>query len=72
MKRLLFVCGLLLSALFSFAQTDTLRQELNYLFGNLSPSAIPSGYLAPYGMDMAQRQRFNGALTESNVINGNP
>ena len=52
----------------SNAQTDSLRSYLDNLFGTLDKTQVPSGYLAAYGMDMADKQDFNGLLTDSNSI----
>ncbi|MCW3073457.1 MAG: Por secretion system C-terminal sorting protein [Flaviaesturariibacter sp.] len=68
MKRLLFVCGLLLSALFSFAQTDPLRQKLDSVFQHVNKSLIPTDYLKEYGAELTPLHRFNGALTDSNLV----
>ena len=59
----------MLCTFLSFGQTDDLRQQLDYLFGNLDATQVPSGYLAPYGLDMADKEDFNGAFTDSNIVN---
>jgi len=60
----LFLLAMLCSFL-SFGQTDDLRHQLDYLFGNLNASQVPSGYLAPYGLDMADKADFMGYLQTS-------
>ncbi len=37
--------------------------------GNLNAYEVPSGYLAPYGMDMTDKEDLNGIITDSNVVN---
>lgn len=67
MKKITLLFLAMLCAFLSFGQD--LRQQLDYLFGNLNQSEVPSGYLAPYGMDMANKEDFNGITTDRNVVN---
>jgi hypothetical protein len=68
MKKVTLLFLAMLCTYFSFSQ-DQLRQDLDFLFGNLNPSEVPSGYLAPYGLEMADKEDFNGVITDSNVVN---
>lgn len=69
MKRMTFILMAFLCPYLSISQTDTLRQQLNTLFGALNASQVPSGYLAPYGMEMADKADFNGVISDSNIVN---
>ena len=69
MKKVTLFLLAMLCTFLSFGQTDDLRSQLDYLFGNLNAAQVPSGYLAPYGLDMADKEDFNGLFTDSNIIN---
>ena len=54
----------------SFGQTgDPLRDKLDSIFINIDKSQIPNGYLQEYGAEFTPLHRYNGVLTDSNVIN---
>ncbi len=69
MKKILLAFMAVLCFSLSNAQTDSLRLYLDNLFGTLNKTQVPSGYLAAYGMDMADKDDFNGLLTDSNIVN---
>jgi len=69
MKQItLFILAALCTCL-TYAQSDTSRADLEYLFQNLNKANIPYGYLAEWGTDMADREDYNGILSDSNNIN---
>ena len=52
------------------AQIDTAgRSDLSYLFQNLNPANIPTGYLMEWGTDMTDKDDLNGVITDSNFVN---
>ncbi len=52
------------------AQIDTTgRSDLAYLFQNLNPANIPTGYLMEWGTDMTDKDDLNGLITDSNFVN---
>ena len=69
MKKILIVLALCFSFK-AYAQTgDPLRDKLDSVFYNIDKSQIPSGYLQEYGAEFTPLHRYNGVLTDSNVIN---
>lgn len=69
MKKLLFLCLIIGLSNALFAQTDSIRQQLDDLLGNLDASEVPSGYLSPYGTELLDKEDYNGLLTDSNLVN---
>jgi hypothetical protein len=69
MRKLLFLCFIFFLSHTAFTQTDPIRQQLDYLFGSLDASQVPSGYLAPYGTELLDKEDYNGLLTDSNLVN---
>ncbi len=65
MKKITIVLMLLLSKIAIYAQIDTTRTDIAYLFSALNTSMVPTGYLSDWGTDMADRADFNGVLTDS-------
>ncbi len=52
------------------AQIDTTgRGEMAFLFQNLNPANIPTGYLMEWGTDMTDKDDLNGTITDSNFVN---
>jgi hypothetical protein len=69
MKHFLSIMCLLL-VLHSQAQTDTAgRSDLAFLFQNLNPANVPTGYLVEWGTDMTDKDDLNGLITDSNFVN---
>lgn len=69
MKQItLFILAALCTCL-TYAQSDTSRADLEHLFQNLNKANIPYGYLAEWGTDMADREDYNGILSDNNNIN---
>jgi hypothetical protein len=52
-----------------FSQSDPLRRKLDSIFQYVDKSQIPTTYLKEYGSQFLPIHRFNGLLTDSNVIN---
>jgi hypothetical protein len=52
-----------------FSQIDPLRRKLDSIFQYVDKSQIPTTYLKEYGSQFLPIHRFNGLLTDSNVIN---
>lgn len=69
MKKIILVFLTVACSLPALCQTDTLRQQLNTLFGNLNAAQVPSGYLAPQGAELVDKEDFNGVLADSNMVN---
>ncbi len=69
MKRISSLLLAFLCFFESFGQTDVNRQQLDVLFGNLNRTQVPSGFLAPYGTDLLDKEDFNGVLSDSNLSN---
>ncbi|MCW3073048.1 MAG: hypothetical protein JWP69_117 [Flaviaesturariibacter sp.] len=68
MKKLFILWAMLLAWLYSFAQTDPLREKLDSVFQHVNKSLIPTGYLKEYGAEFMPLHCFNGVLTDSNVV----
>ncbi len=68
MKKFTFFVLLLLCTLVSQAQIDTTRTDLANLFSALNTSMIPTGYLSDWGTDMADREDYNGVISDSNIF----
>ena len=49
MKKITLIMIAVLWSCFTFAQSDTSRADLAYLFQNLNKANIPLGYLAEWG-----------------------
>ncbi len=69
MKKIFLFITVLLCTYQSFCQIDTSRQDLAQLFSQLNKALIPTGYLSAWGTDMADREDYNGLLTDSNTTN---
>ena len=66
MKKASQLLCILLISIVSLGQADSADM---HLFGNLNGTEIPTGYLGPYGIDILDKEDFNGLITDSNVIN---
>ena len=51
--------------------TGTYREQLDYIFGAIDRSQIPTGRLEEYGNDYLPFDAFNGVLSDSNRLNMN-
>lgn len=70
MKKIFIALLCLVLSLHINAQTDTTgRSDLAYLFQNLNPANIPTGYLMEWGTDMTDKDDLNGLITDSNFVN---
>lgn len=70
MKQLFIAFVALIFCFKASAQIDTTgRSDLAYLFQNLTPANIPTGYLMEWGTDMTDKDDLNGIITDSNFIN---
>jgi hypothetical protein len=53
----------------AFSQIDPLRKKLDSIFQYIDKSQIPTMYLKEYGSQFLPIHRFNGVLTDSNIVN---
>ncbi len=67
MKKIIIALLCLVLSVQANAQIDTTgRSDLAYLFQNLNPANIPTGYLAEWGTDMTDKDDLNGVITDIN------
>ncbi len=68
MRKILLAAFIMLLAITTKAQTDSVRMELDHIFQYINKSLIPTGYLNEYGPDVVNKEWINGVLADSNFI----
>jgi hypothetical protein len=63
MKLIITLTVMLLVNLCAFAQTDLVRNELNFIFKKIDKTQIPTGYLNEYGPEVVYKKWLNGLLS---------
>lgn len=56
MKIILITAATLLLNFYSFAQTDPVRAEQDFIFKNTDKTQIPTGYLIEYGPEVVYKK----------------
>ena len=68
MKKIFLLFTCIIAGIYTYAQTDPLREKLDSIFQYINKSQIPGGYLKEYGSQMLPLHCFNGILTDSNNV----
>ena len=71
-KKILFAFMMLAVSISSFSQAEINTEfstRMNYVFGQLDKSRIPTGLLLDYAMEFASLGNYNGVLTDTNKVN---
>ena len=70
--KMLFAIIAIIATKSSFAQAEINTEfstRMNYVFGQLDKSRIPTGLLLDYAMEFASLANYNGMLTDTNKVN---
>lgn len=70
MKKIYFICILILTILKVNAQIDTtnLTGKYEYIFQQLDRNQIPTGFIDERAFPLISLKPFNGLLTDSNKV----
>ena len=68
---LLLLLIFIFSSLFSQAQNDPVRQELDHFFAPVSKPQIFTQLLKEYGYQFVTVANYNGVLADSNIVDAN-
>ena len=67
---LVFIAIIATKTSFSQAEINTeFSTRMNYVFGQLDKSRIPTGLMLDYAMEFASLSNYNGVLTDTNKVN---
>ena len=68
MKKVILTLAVIITAITSYAQVDSVRLEQDKIFQYINKSLIPTGYLNEYGPEAIEKKWLNGVLSDSNRI----